>query len=544
MTAMRTTMSDRPLSIVTILERAERHHGHKTIASVESVGSLVRRTYADWGARVRRVVSILDQLGISENGVVATYAPNTLRHLEVYYAAPCSGRVMHALNTRLSATEIAYIMNHAGDEVVFVDSHLVEKLLPALSTATNLRHLVVLGDVESVATDVHVEGVEVHRYEDLLSAASPGELRALEERSPAAVAYTSGTTGNPKAVVYNHRSVYLQAMSTMTRDSLGVAEEDVVLPIVPMFHANTWGLAHASVAAGSRLVLPGADLSGAALADLIVEERVSVSAAVPTVWTSVLPHLAGRDASSLRVIVTGGAPVPVALSEAYREQTGTPLLNGWAMTETSATGAWGRLLGEERDLPAPVQAELRATAAHMAFGIEARIVNDEGEPLPWDGVASGELQVRGPWVTVSYYDDPRSDASFSADGWLRTGDVATIDQCARVRLMDRAKDLIKSGGEWISSAEIESALLKHPDVAEAAVIAVTSTCWSERPLACVVRKETAAATAEELLEFVSHTLPRWKVPDQIAFLESIPRTSVGKYSKVDLRAQFADVVLP
>lgn len=544
MTAMRTTMSDMPLSIVTILERAERHHGHKTISSVESRGRLARRSYREWGARVRRVVSVLDQLGISEGGVVATYAPNTLRHLEVYYAAPCSGRVVHALNTRLSASEIAYIMNHAGDEVVFVDSDLVEKLVLALGSVTKLRHLVVLGDADRAVGDIQVEGVEVHRYEDLLGAASLGELRVVEERSPAAVAYTSGTTGNPKAVVYSHRSVYLQAMSTMTRDSLGVAEEDVVLPIVPMFHANTWGLVHASVAAGSRLILPGADLSGAALAGLIVEERVSVSAAVPTVWTSVLPHLAGRDASSLRVVVTGGAPLPVALSEAYREQTGTPLLNGWAMTETSATGAWGRLLGDERDLPATVQAELRATAAHMAFGIEARIVNDQGEPQPWDGITSGELQVRGPWVTVSYYDDPRSDASFSADGWLRTGDVATIDQCARVRLMDRAKDLIKSGGEWISSAEIESALLKHPDVAEAAVIAVKSICWSERPLACVVRNETATATAEELLVFVGQALPKWKVPDRISFLDSMPRTSVGKYSKVQLRAQFEDVVLP
>ena len=544
MSAMRSTMSDRPLSIVAILERAERHHGHKTISSVESAGRLVRRTYADWGARVRRVVSVLDQLGISEAGVVATYAPNTLRHLEVYYAAPCSGRVIHALNTRLSASEIAYLANHAGDEVVFVDADLVEKLVPALGMTTKLRHLVVLGDADQALGDIQVEGVEVHRYEDLMSQVPPGELRVIEERSPAAIACTSGTTGNPKAVVYSHRSVYLQAMSTMTRDSLGVAEEDVVLPIVPMFHANTWGLVHASVAAGSRLILPGADLSGAALADLIVEERVTVSAAVPTVWRSVLPHLAGRDASSLRVVVTGGASLPVALSEAYREQTGTPLLNGWAMTETSATGAWGRLLGEERDLPATVQAELRATAAHMAFGIEARIVNDQGEPQPWDGITSGELQVRGPWVTVSYHDDPRSDASFSADGWLRTGDVATIDQCARVRLMDRAKDLIKSGGEWISSAEIESALLKHPDVAEAAVIAVKSTCWSERPLACVVRNETATATAEELLEFVGRTLPKWKVPDRISFLDSIPRTSVGKYSKVGLRAQFEDVVLP
>lgn len=544
MTALRTTMSDRPLSIVTILQRAEEHHGSKSISSVESRVGKRSRTYAEWAARVRRVVSVLDKLGISAKGVVATYAPNTLPHLEVYYAAPCSGRVIHALNTRLSSSEIAYILNHAADEIVFVDASLVEKLLPALGKAKALRHLVVFGDADSFQGDIQLQGVEVHSYEELVSAASPAELRIVEERSPASIAYTSGTTGNPKAVVYSHRSVYLQAMSTMTRDSLGVAEEDIVMPVVPMFHANTWGLAHASVAAGSRLVLPGADLSGSAIADLIVQERVSVSAAVPTVWTSVLPHLVDRDASSLRVVVTGGAPVPVALSEAFRQQTGTPLLNGWAMTETSATGAWGRLLGEEQDLPAAAQAELRATAGHMAFGIDARIVDDEGKPLPWDGVTSGELQVRGPWVTVTYHDDPRSDDAFSGDGWLRTGDVATIDQRARVRLMDRAKDLIKSGGEWISSAEIESALLKHPDVAEAAVIAVRSTRWSERPLACVMRRESATTTAEELLDFVGQTLPKWKVPDRVSFLESIPRTSVGKYSKICLRAQFEDVVLP
>jgi fatty-acyl-CoA synthase len=544
MAALKTTMSDRPLSVVDILERAERHHAHKTISSVEPAGRLVRRTYAELGARVRRVVSVLDQLRVSDNGVVATYAPNTLRHLEVYYAAPCSGRVIHALNTRLSASEIAYIVNHAGDEVVFADAELVDKLLPALGTAAKLRHLVVMGGADSIEKNFMVAGVEIHRYEDLVSMAPPGELRAVEERSPVAIAYTSGTTGNPKAVVYSHRSVYLQAMSTMTRNSLGVAEGDVVMPVVPMFHANTWGLVHAPLAAGARLVLPGADLSGPALADLIVDERVSVSAAVPTVWSAVLPHLMNRDSSSLRVVVTGGAPVPVVLSEAYREQTGTPLLNGWAMTETSATGAWGRLLRDEQNLPAEAQAELRATATHMAFGIEARIVDEAGKPLPWDGVSAGELQVRGPWVTVTYHDDPRSADSFSHDGWLRTGDVATIDSCARVRLMDRAKDLIKSGGEWISSAEIESALLEHPDVAEAAVIAVKSTRWSERPLACVVRNQTATTTADELREFLSQTLPKWKVPDLISFLESIPRTSVGKYSKVGLRAQFGDVVLP
>lgn len=543
MSALKTTMSDQPLSIVNILERAERHHGHKTIRSVEPDGRVVRRTYAEWGARVRRVVSVFDALNIGTHGVVATYAPNNLRHLEVYYAAPCSGRVIHPLNTRLSPAEIAYLIDLADDEVIFVEAGLVEKLLPALGGKTKLKHLVVLDGVESIHERISVEGVEVHSYEELLSNVELGTLRVVEERSPAAIACTSGTTGNPKAVVYSHRSVYLQAMSTMTRNSLGVAEDDTVLPVVPMFHANTWGLVHAPLAAGAGLVLPGPDLSGEAIADLIVNERVTVSAAVPTVWTAVLPHLADRDTSSLRVVVTGGAPVPVALSEAYREQTGTALLNGWAMTETSATGAWGRLLGEEQHLDVATQAELRATAAHMAFGIEARIVDGKGDALPWDGVTSGELQVRGPWVTVSYHDDPRSEASFSPDGWLRTGDVATIDQRAHVRLMDRAKDLIKSGGEWISSAEIESALLKHPAVAEAAVIAVSSTRWSERPMACVVRAEASTVTEAELLEFLGQTLPKWKTPDRVSFLENLPRTSVGKYSKIQLRAQFRDVVV-
>jgi fatty-acyl-CoA synthase len=541
---MRTTMSEQPLSVVTILERAERHHGHKVITT--AVGQARERiSYSDWAGRVRRVVSVLDGLGVSAGGRVATFGSNTARHLEVYYAAPCSGRVIHALNPRLGADELSYLMNHSSDEVVFADRALLPRLVPALATASSVKHLVLFDGAEPGDPGIGDLGwIDVHGYDSLVDAAPAGDLSMVDERTAAAVCCTSGTTGNPKAVVYSHRSIFLQQMSLMARDSIGIGEDDVVMPVVPMFHANTWGLVHAPLAAGAALVLPGADLSGPALADLIVQEGVSVTAGVPTVWTAVLPHLSGRDASSLRVVMTGGAPVPTALSEGYRRTTGVPLTNAWGMTETSASGPVSTLRHEERTRSEEEQAQLRTSAGRTVFGIDARIADDAGKVLLWDGESTGELQCRGPWVTAGYYNDPRGRDGFTPDGWLRTGDVAKIDPDGRVWLVDRAKDMIKSGGEWIGSAEIENELLTHPQISEAAVIGVASAKWSERPLACVVLKPGATADADELTSFLGASLPRWKVPDRIVFVEEIPRTNVGKYSKRELREMFAGVLLP
>jgi fatty-acyl-CoA synthase len=347
--------------------------------------------------------------------------------------------------------------------------------------------------------------------------------------------------------VYTHRSSFLHTLGVMVAGTMGIDEPDRVLPVVPMFHANAWGLAHAAVAAGASLVMPGPDLSPAAVADLIESERITVAAGVPTIWMGVLPELAGRDTSHLRMVVCGGSAVPKALSEAYRAATGLPILQAWGMTETSPVGALCHLKTTlAGDLDEEARAELRTSVGQPAVGVEARLCRPDadspGRPLPWDGSTAGELQVRGPWIAAGYYDDPRSADSFTDDGWLRTGDVATIDPHGYIRLVDRAKDVIKSGGEWISSVELENELMAHPQVAEAAVVGVPDARWGERPVACVVLRSGVDATEDTTVDLLTHLeprVPKWWLPDEVVFLESIPKTSVGKFSKKDLREQLA-----
>jgi fatty-acyl-CoA synthase len=331
----------------------------------------------------------------------------------------------------------------------------------------------------------------------------------------------------------------------MSVDSLGARESDTILPVVPMFHANAWGLAHAAVATGASLVMPGPDLSGKAIADLIVDERVTVAAGVPTIWMAVLPELKGRDTSSLRAIPCGGSAVPKALSEAYREAVGLPILQAWGMTETSPIAAVCTLSADDLLLPLEEQAELRTTVGRISFGVDARVVEPgTTNPVPWDGETSGELQCSGNWIAATYYNDERAGESFTADGWLRTGDVATVDARGRIRLVDRTKDLIKSGGEWISSVEVENELMSHPKVKEAAVIGVPHPKWSERPLACVVVKDGETMTKDDVLEHVRPRLAKWQMPDDVVFIDEVPKTSVGKFSKKTLRERFATHVLP
>ncbi len=540
---MKGLMQDVPLTLVHIFERCEKYFGAKGIVTARADGK-DRSSYADWAQRTRRLGGVLDTLGVSADGRVATFGWNTARHLELYFAAPCTGRVLHTLNIRLFPDQLTYIVNHAEDEVIFVDRSLAALLFPLLPTFTTVKQLVLMDDGKGDVPDAN--GLPVHDYEALLADAAPVGFRVDDESAAASMCYTSGTTGNPKGVVYSHRSTYLHTMGAMLADGVGAREADRVMPVVPMFHANAWGLAHAAVAAGADLVMPGPDLSPPALADLIVDERVTVAAGVPTIWMGVLPLLHGRDTSALRAIPCGGSAVPKALSEAYREQTGLPILHAWGMTETSpvASVCWLKTTvaaGRSDD----ELADVRAAQGLPLVGVEVRITEPGStEPLPWDGEQSGELQCRGPWIAATYYNEPRAGESFTADGWLRTGDVATIDPEGYIRLVDRTKDLIKSGGEWISSVELENELMAHPKIAEAAVIGVRSEKWSERPLACVVLKPGEEMTADEVLDFLRPKVARWQVPERVEFIDEVPKTSVGKFSKKTLRERFADVVVP
>ncbi len=532
-------MQTTPLAITHLFDRAERYFGHKEILTALPTG-LEHRTYAEWAARTRRLGGVLDALGISDDGRVGTFAWNTSRHLELYFAAPCTGRVLHTLNIRLFPEQLTYIVNHAEDEVIFADKSLLGLLAPLLATFETVRHLVVMDDGAGQIPD-DVGEIELHDYEELLASAEPVEFTIDDENRAASMCYTSGTTGNPKGVVYTHRSTFLHTMGALMADSVGISERDRVLPVVPMFHANAWGLAHAGVAAGADLVMPGADLSGKGLADLIVNERVTVAAGVPTIWMQVLPELKDRDTSSLRAIPCGGSAVPRALSEAYRAQTGLPILQAWGMTETSPVAAVCNLDGDELNLPDDEQAELRTTCGRALFGVECRVVEPgTTDPLAWDGESSGELQCRGNWIASSYYDDDRAGESFTDDGWLRTGDVAVVDARGRVKLVDRTKDLIKSGGEWISSVEIENELMSHPKIVEAAVIGIPDEKWAERPLACVVLAESAELSAQEVREYLAGKVAKWQLPDDVVFIDEVPKTSVGKFSKKTLRERFAE----
>jgi fatty-acyl-CoA synthase len=539
---MQGLMQDVPLVIPHLFDRAEKYFGHKSIITATGAGR-ERTTYAEWAVRTRRLGGVLDALGISDDGRVATFAWNTARHLELYFAAPCTGRVLHTLNIRLFPEQLTYIVNHADDEVIFVDRSLLGLLAPLLPTFERVKHLVMMDDGKGdIPADLN--GHDLLNYEDLLAAASPVEFHVDDEHRAASMCYTSGTTGNPKGVLYSHRSTYLHTMGAMAVDSLGARESDVILPVVPMFHANAWGLAHAAVATGATLVMPGPDLSGPSVANLIVEEKVTVAAGVPTIWMAVLPELKGRDTSSLRVIPCGGSAVPKALSEAYREQTGLPILQAWGMTETSPVASVCHLDADQQLLSDEEQADLRSQVGRIAFGVECRVVfPDTTDEVPWDGETSGELQCHGNWIAATYYDDARAGESFTADGWLRTGDVATMDERGRIRLVDRTKDLIKSGGEWISSVELENELMAHPEIAEAAVVGVGHPKWGEAPLACVVRTPGSTLSESDVIDYLAGKVAKWQLPKGVVWIDEVPKTSVGKFSKKTLRDEYAGALM-
>ena len=532
---MQGLMSSYPLTLPHLFTRAERLFGEKTMTTLTATGR-ERTTYADWAQRTRRLAGALDELGISGDGRVATFAWNTARHLALYFAAPCSGRVLHTLNIRLFPEQISYIVDHAEDEVIFADRSLVAALWPLVDGFRTVKHVVFIDDG---AGDVP-EDDRILAYEELLDGAEPVDFEVDDENRAAAMCYTSGTTGHPKGVVYSHRSSVLHSIGAMLADTVAVSERDVVMPVVPMFHANAWGLAHAGVMAGSAFAFPGPQMTPAAIARLMEDEKVTLAAGVPTIWMGALDELDGRDVSSLRAILCGGSAVPRALSEAYREKLGQPMLHAWGMTETSPLGSVCRIKSTLAGRSDEELADVRATQGIISPLMECRIVDPgTSEELPWDGEARGELQVAGPWVAAGYYrDEQASREQFTEDGWLRTGDVATISPEGYIHLVDRTKDLVKSGGEWISSVELENEIMAHPAVREAAVIGVPDEKWGERPLACVVPEDGERIDADALREFLSDRVAKWWIPERVEFIDEVPKTSVGKFSKKTLRERF------
>jgi fatty-acyl-CoA synthase len=537
---VRSTMMDVPLTITRIMQYGSSVYGEREVVTY-SPGGNRRQTYAQTGARVARLANALRALGVDGDQRVATLMWNNAEHLEAYLAIPSMGAVLHTLNLRLEPETIGYIATHAGDEIVIVDPSLVPLLGQVLPHAESIRHVIVTGhqDDANMPELVAIAGGDrsVHGYEELL-AAQPEAFSwpDVDERSAAAMCYTSGTTGRPKGVVYSHRSMHLHSMAVCTGGVFGIAEPDLVLPVVPMFHANAWGLPYAAVMAGANLIMPDRYLQPDHLVRLIEAERPTLAGAVPTIWNGLLQHVRehGGDISSLRVVPCGGSAVPHSLMEAYQKEFGITILQAWGMTETSPLGSVARP-------PAGVSEEdawhYRDTQGRLICDVEARLIGNGGVALPHDGEAVGEIEVRGPWITGSYYKD--DDPEKFRDGWLRTGDVGTIDPLGYVTLTDRAKDVIKSGGEWISSMELENALMGHPQVLEAAVIGVADERWGERPLATVVLASGATVTAAELRDYLAGQVPRWQLPERWSFIAEVPKTSVGKFAKTRIRDAYA-----
>jgi fatty-acyl-CoA synthase len=535
------TMMDVPLTVGAIMRYGSTAFGDREV--ITCAGDDVparRRTYASVARRAARLANALRSLGIDGDQRVGTFMWNNAEHLEVYLAVPSMGAVLHTLNIRLAAEQVGYIATHAEDQAVVVDASIAPLFAQVLPHAATIRHVIVSGpeaEARAAAQALAGPGRTVHLYEDLLAGASDSfAWPDLDERSAAAMCYTSGTTGLPKGVVYSHRSTYLHALGPCFGNAFSLCEQDRALPVVPMFHANAWGLAYAALLAGADLVMPDRFMQPPSLLRLIQAQQVTLAAGVPTIWAGLLAVLrsSGGDISSVTRLVCGGSALPEAIMRAYESEFGVRMIHAWGMTETSPLGS---IANPPRGASGEQEWEYRASQGRLFCTLEGRLTGDGGEVLPADGKAVGELEVRGPWVTGSYYRDPAPEKFH--DGWLRTGDVGTLDPAGFIRLTDRAKDVIKSGGEWISSMELENLLMAHPKVAEAAVIGVPDEKWGERPLAAVVPAAGETVTPGELRDFLAARLPRWQLPERWAFIAEVPKTSVGKFQKTRLRELYA-----
>ncbi|KIZ19281.1 long-chain fatty acid--CoA ligase [Streptomyces natalensis] len=540
---MLSTMQDVSLTVSRILTHGSTVHGDAQVITWTDTGPH-RRSYAEVGHRAAQLAHALrEELGAAPEDRIGTLMWNNCEHLEAYLAIPSMGAVLHTLNLRLPAEQLTWIINHAEDRIVLVNGTLLPLLAPLLPQLPSVEHIVVAGPGDrSVLAGV---SARVHDYEELLTGRPETyDWPDLDEREAAALCYTSGTTGDPKGVLYSHRSLYLHSLQVNNAEAFALSPRDIALPVVPMFHVNAWGLPHAAFMAGASLLMPDRFLQPAPLAEMIETVRPTIGAAVPTIWQGLLAELDAhrREVSCLRTVIIGGSACPPALMRGFQERHGIRVVHAWGMTETSPLGSVGHppagVTGEE-------EWTYRATQGRFPASVEARLIGPDGEQLPWDGESAGELEVRGPWIAGAYFGGAqgevlRPEDKFSPDGWLRTGDVGTISPNGYLTLTDRAKDVIKSGGEWISSVELENHLMAHPGVAEAAVVAVPDEKWGERPLATVVLTDGSALTYEELQAFLGERIARWQLPERWAVIPAVPKTSVGKFDKKVLRRQYAD----
>jgi fatty-acyl-CoA synthase len=536
-------MQDQPLLISSLIEFAARHHGDAEVVSRRVEGDLHRSTYRQVAARSRQVARALDRWNLAFSDRVATLAWNGYRHLELYFGVSGSGRVLHTLNPRLAPDQVVWIANHAEDQVLCFDMTFLPLIKAIWKQCRTVKHWVALCDAEALPADTGIEGLV--SYEAWI-APEPTDYAwpSFDERSAASLCYTSGTTGNPKGALYSHRSTVLHAYGGALPDALNLSARDCILPVVPMFHVNAWGLPYVAAMTGAKLVFPGAALDGKSVYDLIEGERVTMAAGVPTVWLGLLNHMAqgGLRFSTLTRTVIGGSACPPAMIRAFKDQYGVTVLHAWGMTEMSPLGTVCTLKLHQMAGTPEQQMTTLLKQGRAIFGVEMKIVDADGRELPWDGQSSGDLLVKGPWIIASYFKGEGGDPL--VDGWFPTGDVATIDADGFMQITDRSKDVIKSGGEWISSIDVENIAMAHPAVAMAACIGVPHPKWDERPLLVVVKKPGAEVSREELLAFYEGRVAKWQVPDDVAFVDAIPLGATGKMQKMKLREQFKAHRLP
>lgn len=533
-------MMNYPLTTKSILDRAKMLYGKQEIVCKDYSG-IFRYNYSQFYERVCRLANVLDKLGVQRGERVATLAWNTHRHLELYFAIPCMGSVLHTLNLRLFPDQLIYIINHAEDRVIFVDQDLLPLLEAIKDKIKPVRHFVVMND----SMDIPQTSLsQVYSYEELLQGA-PSIYQFpqdIDEWSTAAMCYTTATTGDPKGVAYTQRAIFLHSMACLSADTMGLSNRDSVLPVVPMFHANAWGLPFTATWTGAKQVFPGSRPDPKSICQLIQDEKVTVTAGVPTVWMGILQVFEKEkyDFSLVKAFICGGSAVPLALMKAYDEKIGVPIIHAYGMTETTPLVTLSKTKGYMDQWPVEKQYQVRVKQGTVAPGLEIKIIGENGEELPHDGTTMGELLVRGPWIAGEYYNNPEKSAECMKGGWLYTNDIATIDEEGYVSICDRTKDLIKSGGEWISSVDMENTIMAHPGVAEAAVIAMPHEKWDERPMACVVPKAEykGVLKQEDIIIFLEDKIARWMLPDKVIFIEEIPKTSVGKFNKKELRQKY------